>query len=143
MKITSKTLYAIKFMVNLASTYELRTMSVSEIAGIESISEKFLENIVASLKAKGLVKVKRGAKGGYFLAKSPQRIAMREVIEAVEADRLTFEWDGKENSSIDLALYNLFSELNNSIVNFLESKTLDDLLNQLDALKPNNQMFYI
>ena len=130
-------------MVNLASTYELRTMSVSEIAGIESISEKFLENIVASLKAKGLVKVKRGAKGGYFLAKSPQRIAMREIIEAVEADRLTFEWDRKENSSIDLALYNLFSELNNSIVNFLESKTLDDLLNQLDALKPNNQMFYI
>lgn len=130
-------------MVNLASTFEVRTMSVAEIAGIETISEKFLENIVASLKAKGLVKVKRGAKGGYFLSKAPSGIAIKDIIDAIEADRFTYDWDGRENAStLDNAIHQVFSELNTSVVAFLEEKTLEDILNQLDSLK-SGQMFYI
>lgn len=142
MKITSKTLYAIKFMVNLASNYDVRTMSVAEVAGLESISEKFLENIVASLKARGLIKVRRGAKGGYSLAKSPLKTNLKEIIESVETDKFAFSWEGNENSPIEISLHEIFADLNQINIKYLESKNLEDILNQIESKKAG-QMFYI
>lgn len=143
MKIANKTQYALKFMLNLATVFEERTMSVSEVAGIEGISEKFLESIVAQIKAKGLVKVKRGAKGGYYLAKSPSKINIKEILEAVEADFSSLEFENAlRNTPVEIVIHKTFVEINASMARVLEGKTLEDLLNLLDSLE-SEQMFYI
>ena len=54
------------------------------IARAQTIPLKFLENILLDLKHAGLVQSQRGADGGYWLAKDPDRIVLAEVIRAVE-----------------------------------------------------------
>jgi Rrf2 family protein len=54
------------------------------IAQAQKIPLKFLENILLDLKHAGLVQSQRGAEGGYWLSKEPDRIVLAEVIRAVE-----------------------------------------------------------
>jgi Rrf2 family transcriptional regulator, cysteine metabolism repressor len=143
MKISNKSIYGLKFMICLASVYDDKLMSISEVAGKEKISEKFLENIVATIKASGLVKVKRGAHGGYHLAKSPSHITMKDLFEALEPDILKNERINNESAEpSDIAIQKIMNELESNIQNFLEMKTLEELVRHYEALKPG-QMFYI
>ena len=142
MKHTSKTVYGLKFMLHLASTYNEGWLSLIDVAEKESISVKFLENIVAAIKSKGLLKVKRGAHGGYSLSKSPSAISLKEIFEALEVNVFVSDTESEPNTAADVVLYKIFNELDVVIRKQLESKTLADLLHDYELLKPG-QMFYI
>jgi Rrf2 family protein len=130
-------------MLKLALSYNESVLSLNEVAETENISEKFLENIIASIKAKGIVKVKRGAKGGYFLAKSPSEIKMNEIFDALEADILNNEWDKhNETTAADTVIKKYLKEFHNEIFEILNNKTLEELKTIYEAMKPD-QMFYI
>ena len=58
--------------------------TTAEIAEAEGIPRKFLEQILALLKARGLVVGKRGPSGGYVLARTPDRISFAEVLRAID-----------------------------------------------------------
>jgi Rrf2 family protein len=143
MKISNRTYYGLKLMLKLAVSYNESVLSLNEIAESENISEKFLENIIASIKANGIVKVKRGAKGGYFLAKSPSEIKMNEIFDALEADILNNEWDKhNETTAADTVIKKYLNEFHNEIFEILKNKTLEELKTKYETLKPD-QMFYI
>jgi len=57
---------------------------LKEISRSQEISEKYLSQIILPLKAAGLVKSFRGAKGGYVLAREPAAISLREIVEVLE-----------------------------------------------------------
>jgi Rrf2 family protein len=71
-------------MVRLAIHAEQGAMQLSEISKAESISEKYLGQIVIQLKSSGLLNSIRGAQGGYYLAREPRRITALEVVESLE-----------------------------------------------------------
>lgn len=130
-------------MLRLAVNYNQGLLAINEVATSEDISEKFMESIIASIKSKGLVKVKRGAKGGYFLAKPPSKITMYELFNALDADILNDEWNkNPDKTSSDIVLKNYLQELNSNIQDFLKDKTLEDLVNKFESLN-TGQMFYI
>jgi Rrf2 family protein len=56
----------------------------NEIAKQQEVPPKFLEKIIQDLMRCGLIKSKRGACGGYTLARSPEQISFYDVIEAIE-----------------------------------------------------------
>ena len=58
--------------------------SLKEISGKENISFDYLEKIISKLEKKGLVKAKRGAKGGYFLTRPSKEIKVGEIIKVLE-----------------------------------------------------------
>lgn len=64
-------------------------MSARDVAEIEGLPADYVEQILLKLRRAGLVNSVRGAKGGYFLARQPAAVSVRDVIEATE-DR-TFE----------------------------------------------------
>jgi Rrf2 family protein len=143
MKISNRTLYGLKFMIRLASTYEVRIIALNEIAEEENISVKFLENIVSAIKVKNLIQVKRGAKGGYYLTRAPSKINLKEIFDALEADIINNEWLRSEAHSLtDVVVQNCLKELDALIRNFFEKKTLEDILREYEKMKPG-QMFYI
>ncbi len=143
MKIPNRTLYGLKLMLHLAINFEGNFIALNEIAKSENISEKFLENIVAAIKAKGLVKVKRGAKGGYYLAKPPAHISLKEILEALESDIFNKDWQKHEDITIaDTIIKKNLLELDNLIAGFLKAKTLEELLKLYESMKPS-RMFYI
>ena len=92
MNISVKSEYALKAVFDLASQYlSFRTGSVpmppvkiADIAKRQKIPQKFLELILAGLKQSGLVDSRRGAEGGYLLARTPDVITVGEVLRAVE-----------------------------------------------------------
>ena len=85
MQVSRKVDYALRAVIHLADEEAgERICSVSEIASRERIPRQFLEKIVQELIHKGLVRSRRGPRGGYVLARPPDQVTFRDVIEAVE-----------------------------------------------------------
>jgi Rrf2 family protein len=71
-------------MLQLAAHYGEGPVELKEIAKKESISAKYLEQVIIPLRTAGLIKSIRGSKGGYSLAKPPSEICLNDVIEILE-----------------------------------------------------------
>ncbi|HZS53248.1 MAG TPA: Rrf2 family transcriptional regulator [Bryobacteraceae bacterium] len=92
MNISVKSEYALKAVFDLAaqqlehrsSTTPMSPVKIADIAKRQKIPQKFLELILAGLKQSGFVDSRRGAEGGYLLARSPDAISVGDVLRAVE-----------------------------------------------------------
>ena len=84
MQVSRRVDYALRAAINLARQTPGRASSVGEISLQEAIPKKFLEKIIQDLIHAGIVVSRRGAHGGYTLARDPGDISFRDVMEAVE-----------------------------------------------------------
>lgn len=84
MKLSSKSLTAIKMFVDLGEHYQDDFISLVDIANRKEVSKKFLEQIVIPYKKAGLLIGSRGNQGGYKLARAPHLITLKEIIEVSE-----------------------------------------------------------
>lgn len=71
-------------MIDLAGHFGDKPVFLKDIAAREDISEKYLSLIVIPLKSAGLIRSVRGARGGYMLAREPEKISLRDIVEAVD-----------------------------------------------------------
>jgi len=79
--LTRKARYAVKALMFIAKNQkDSQLVPVSLISKEEKIPYKFLEAILADLKAGGIVGSKKGASGGYFLSRAPEKIVLTEII---------------------------------------------------------------
>jgi Rrf2 family protein len=92
MNISVKSEYALKAVFDLAAQslvspggMPMSPVKIAEIARRQKIPQKFLELILAGLKQNGFVDSRRGAEGGYLLARLPDSIMVGEVLRAVES----------------------------------------------------------
>lgn len=84
MNISVKGEYALQAVFDLSSQPQGEPVKIADIARRQQIPQKFLELILASLKQGGFVQSRRGAEGGYLLARTPDRITVGEVLRFVE-----------------------------------------------------------
>lgn len=84
MRLTRGSDYAIRGMIYLAKQPQGKICLVSQVAETQSLPESYLAKIFQDLSRSGLVVSHRGAKGGFVLARDPNSITLRQVIEAVE-----------------------------------------------------------
>jgi Rrf2 family transcriptional regulator, cysteine metabolism repressor len=84
MSLSQKCYYAIRAVFELAQAPAGRAVKIGEIAERQGIPPKFLEAILNQLKGGGFVESRRGADGGYLLARSPRLISMGDVLRFVE-----------------------------------------------------------
>jgi len=83
MRLSAKADYAIRAAVELAAAGE-GPIKGERIASAQDIPPKFLENILLDLKQGGLIASRRGAEGGYWLARPADEVSLADVIRAVE-----------------------------------------------------------
>jgi Rrf2 family transcriptional regulator, cysteine metabolism repressor len=76
--------YALRAIFDLSERHSGEPVRIAEIARSQQIPQKFLELILASLKQSGFVESRRGAEGGYLLARTPESITVGEVLRSVE-----------------------------------------------------------
>ncbi|PKK84938.1 MAG: Rrf2 family transcriptional regulator [candidate division Zixibacteria bacterium HGW-Zixibacteria-1] len=84
MQFTRAEEYGILGVIYLASQEEGLIVPLSEIAEIRDVPEKFLAKIFQNLTKTGIVKSHRGVKGGFSLAKDPEVITIKDVVEAIQ-----------------------------------------------------------
>ena len=131
MKLSSRTIAAIKMFIDLGEHYEEGFISLVDIAKRKDLSKKFLEQIVPLYKANGLLLGTRGNQGGYRLSKTPNEISLKDIIYISE------NWLGKDNvgyAPIDDFLNQIDTHLNL----YLEKKSLMDLVESAKADYSNN-----
>ncbi len=84
MRISSRGQYGLRALAVLATRHGNGPVQVKEIARAESLSAKYLEQLLGRLRMGGLVKSVRGARGGYTLARGPEAIRVREALLLLE-----------------------------------------------------------
>ncbi len=84
MNISVKGDYALRAIFDLASQRDGHPIKIADVARRQKIPQKFLELILSGLKQGGFVESRRGAEGGYLLARSPETITVGEVFRYVE-----------------------------------------------------------
>ena len=139
MMFSTKSEYGVRVMVELARRGGAEPVALAEIAEHEGLPLAYLEHLVARLRRAGLIESRRGAHGGYLLARAPGEITMAEVVEALEGRiapvecitsspdgtiRCTRESDPEHVCTTKL----LWARVRGSIVRTLEQTTLAELI---------------
>jgi Rrf2 family protein len=133
MKLSTKGRYALRSLIDLAHYQETgeKTVSLKEIARRQEISVKYLEAIFTVLKNVGILKSKRGANGGYYLARLPQKINALEVVEAIEGPISIVECCINKtycDKTATCKTIKLWKETNDQITGKLKSCSVQDLM---------------
>jgi len=84
MKLSKKTRYGARILIELALLRDEAPIQVSRIAMNQKIPVKYLEQLLRQLKNAGLVESVRGPKGGHLLTKDPQDISLGKVVRIFE-----------------------------------------------------------
>jgi len=134
MKLSTKGRYGTRAMVDIAvHGSNDGPVLLKDIARRQEISEGYLEHLMASLKAAGLVKSERGAKGGYYLAKPATQITAGDILDSLEGP--FFPADCVERASVCqrnkiCVTRDLWIKMRNAVCEVMESTTLQDLAEQ-------------
>lgn len=131
MKISTKGRYALRVMIDLALNGDEKFISLKDIAERQEISNKYLEQIIAMLNKAGYLKTARGNSGGYKLAKKPNEYVIGDILRATEGD-LTLTYclteEGECKRKENCKTYSFWKGLDNVINEYVNSKTLEDLM---------------
>lgn len=90
-------------MAQLAKRYDGRTTTrLDELAQREAVSSNFLVQILNDLRRGGVIESRRGKAGGYLLAREPESINLREIVDAVEPTLLQFssQTEGESGAAV-------------------------------------------
>ncbi len=138
MKISTKGRYALRMMLDLAQNQQDGFVALKDIAERQSISKKYLEQIVPLLNRSGVLRTTRGYQGGYMLSKSPDKITVGDVLRITEGSLapvacLDDEVNLCERSDNCMTL-GVWQGLYDTITNYLDSITLQDIIDNQQAV---------
>jgi len=132
MKLTTKGRYAVTAMLDLALHAEEGPVSLAEISQRQEISLSYLEQLFSRLRKNGLVTSTRGPGGGYRVARDLDKVAVSEIIGAVNESVDATQCAGKENchSHGRCLTHDLWEGLSEQIEHFLSGVSLQNMIDQ-------------
>jgi Rrf2 family protein len=144
MKLSTKSRYGLKAILDIALFCADGTVSISEIAERTKISVNYLEQLIPKLKKAGLVTSTRGAQGGYKLAKEASEISVGNILRALEGDLALVDCvsDGSdspcESAGLCVTKY-VWQKVNTSINQAVDSMMLSELVEQSRNINPSGE----
>ncbi|MCD6308002.1 MAG: Rrf2 family transcriptional regulator [Candidatus Latescibacteria bacterium] len=144
MKISTKGRYGARASMELALRFGAGPVMVREIAQNQQISERYLEQILNTLRTSELVKSTRGAKGGYELAKAPSEITLGDIIRSLEGplDIVPCAQECDYGRRAECATCFVWQEVKESIEKVLDSITLKALTERHNRLRKQGIIEY-
>lgn len=133
MNISVKGEYALQALIDLAEQLPGEPVKIADIARRQKIPQKFLELILASLKQGGFVESRRGAEGGYLLARPADSLTVGDVLRFMEGTRARLRTSkARSREANQSGLDNPFSEMwervDRAVSEILDKTTLADIL---------------
>lgn len=143
--------YALHSLLVLSARAE--PVSAKDLATFQALPERYLAKLLTRLEKAGLVRASEGVRGGFVLARPPERIAVRDVLAAADPDRTLFECaeirrhcalfgdDPPAWSVTGMCRIHLFmQEAERALQEFLASKTLADLGREFERKAPEKHL---
>ncbi len=136
MGISQKCYYAIRAVFELAKAPTGIAVKIGEIAERQGIPAKFLEAILGQLKSGGFVESRRGAEGGYLLARPPRGLTLGEIIRFVEGPLSPMKCKGGEAPTpLDGVLASVWSAAEQALADVYDGITFQDLVDRSRPVK--------
>jgi len=142
LELSSRGTYALLAVFELALAYEAgEPLQIKELASRQNIPDRYLEQLLATLRRRGLVKSQRGARGGYLLARPPSFISLWEIMETIEGEEC--EQTSPTESTLELSLIReVWTKATCQVEKTLRTISLKDLCENR-ALRQATLMYYI
>ncbi|WP_432822292.1 RrF2 family transcriptional regulator [Trichloromonas sp.] len=155
MKFSTKSRYGLRALFDMAYHSGNLPTQIKDISRRQDISPRYLEQIFQDLKKAGLIKSRRGPQGGYFLAKKPEEITVKQVLLAAEGELALVSCtreDAPEKDKCDFdsrcVTQKVWAEATRKLTEYFDSVTLRDLCDQgkelgLEKELDHRFMYYI
>lgn len=147
MKLSTRGEYGLRAMFDLAQHYGEGPIALRSIAERQEVSENYLEQLIACLRKSGLVDSVRGAQGGYMLARAPDSIKVGDIIRVLEGpiaplDCVSEQDTGSCDRAETCAARFIWEKVRDSIIEVLDSFTLQDMCNEFEELTKSKKSMY-
>ncbi len=135
MGISQKCQYALRATFELARRQGARPTTVHQIAEAQGIPQRFLELILGQLRQGGFVDSRRGVRGGYLLASSPDSLTVGAIIRFVDGPIAPVNCDGESRDGPcpmhgGCAFVGLWERAEKAMSEVYDSTTFQDLLDE-------------
>jgi Rrf2 family cysteine metabolism transcriptional repressor len=132
LRVSARELYGLRAMSEFAGHHGSGPLSLAEVARRQGISQAYLEQIAIDLRRAGLLESRRGAAGGYLLARDPECTTAGDVIRALEGSILPVQCVAEqkcEPCSLEdrCSARGIWEQVRDRLVETLDSITLADL----------------
>lgn len=142
MKVSTKGRYALRMLLDLAQNQQEGYIALKDIAARQSISKKYLEQIVMALNQAGLLISNRGFQGGYRLSREAGQISLYDILKATEDSMAVVNClAGPENTCprrFECDTLAVWEGLNEVMERYMRSVTLQSILDDRAALQSDN-----
>ena len=133
MKISTRSRYGLRLLLELAEHENGKSVFLNEIARKQEISEKYLSKLVIPLRGAGIIQSERGAHGGYALAKDADSISLREIVDCLEGGLSLIDCadaPGTCSKARNCAARNVWGGLEKVMKDYCDSLSLGDIARQ-------------
>lgn len=135
MHISSKCYYGLRALYDLALNHDRPTVKIAEIAQRQRIPPRFLEMILAQLKQGGFVESRRGADGGYRLAKPAAEVTVGDVVRFIDGPLAPVDCVSQSRPKPctfegECAFFSLWKRAREALSGVLDGTTLADLVEE-------------
>lgn len=143
MALSAKVRYGIVALIELAALHaQGGVLQVGEIAQRQSIPDRYLEQMLTTLRRARILRSIRGPKGGYQLARPPAEVSLLEVVAALEGQPPSRDPTARSSAEFDV-LTTLEDHLERARTTLLAGTTLQGLLEERDQRLQAQVMYFI
>lgn len=141
-ELSSKVKYGLLALLELVRIYQRgEFLQIEQIAATHQIPERYLAQLLMTLRRCGIVRSQRGAKGGYALARDPRQIVLWEILICLEGRQKVAE-EATSATPENYAIGQVWQETQQAAIAILQGYTLQDLSEKRDEGQAGN-MYYI
>ena len=128
MIISSKGKYGLVALMDICLYSGSEAVTLKSVSKRQNISERYLEQIFSILRKGGIITSKKGAQGGYFLARTAADITVGEILNILEGD-LKIVSPSEERNDIECFMQkNIWNNINRQIEEYFDSVTFEALV---------------
>ncbi|WP_322744998.1 RrF2 family transcriptional regulator [Leptolyngbya ectocarpi] len=143
-ELSCKSEYALLALLELSLHYDKgEPLQIRQIAAQQNIPDRYLEQLLATLRRAGFVKSQRGAKGGYLLTQAPWNVSLLDVVNCIEGLEKKDNGSDAVQTTERQVVRSLWHDVQQAAKDVLSAHTLQDLVEQRNAKHQVDLMYYI
>lgn len=134
MKLSTRARYGLRITFLIALSHD-KPVSLSTLVRQTDLSEKYLEQLLGMLRKAGIVESVRGAQGGYYLSDTPDKISIKEILEALNDSFDISDCAGGNCKDAYCPNKIIFKRIYDGIEGLLASTSLSDMINDYKCVR--------